>query len=77
MEEEYDKNGFYSDNENKDYYSENENEYEEELKEIEYYNKTLEILKYNILIYVNEKSLPLCEYLSKRKIQDFLNKNVV
>jgi hypothetical protein len=45
-----------------------------ERKEQEYYNDTLNIIQKNILQYVEEKNLPICEYLSIQNIDIFLNK---
>ena len=60
-----------------------DDQYEEEDKinenqrintEIEYYNETLHILQTNILEYVVNNNLPICEYLSIKNIDDFLDK---
>ena len=45
-----------------------------ERKEEEYYKDTLNIIQKNILEYVEEKNLPICEYLSIQNIDIFLNK---
>lgn len=60
-----------------------DDQYEEEDKinenqrintEREYYNETLDILQTNILDYVVSENLTICEYLSIKNIDNFLNK---
>ena len=60
--------------------SDNENFYlndrEEEKIEEEYLADTILIIQKNLINFVEEKSLPLCEYLSLDSIEKFLNDNI-
>lgn len=67
--EEY--NGNNSDNEN--FYL---NDEEEEKIEEEYLADTILIIQKNLINFVEDKSLPLCEYLSIESIEKFLNDNI-
>jgi len=82
MNRDYYKNE-YSENDNYDNYNDSEveydSEYEEEndrIKEYEYYIKTIIMIKNSINNYVNEKSLPLCEYMTFNKVNNFISKNL-
>jgi hypothetical protein len=45
---------------------------EEDNQNKEYYLETLNIIQQNIIEYVEEKSIPLCEYLTIKNIGDML-----
>ena len=45
---------------------------EEEIQNREYYLQSLNIIQKNILEYVDQKSLPICEYLSLKIINNML-----
>ena len=47
-------------------------EYEEKMRD--YYLNTINIIRKNILNYVEDKSLPICEYLSFKNIKMLLQK---
>ena len=51
-----------------------EQNYENENRE--YYLKTLSIIQQNILEYVEQKSIPLCEYLLTKNIDKILYKKI-
>jgi hypothetical protein len=61
------------DNNNKD--SESYEEYKDFLYE-NYYQNMLDSLKNKMLEYLNKTSLPLCEYLSKKKLDVFIKENI-
>ena len=80
MSDDYEKKHRYSDTENYDtdgdiIYSDEEEE-NERIKEYEYYSQTVDIINKSLQNYVNEKSLPLCEYMTCKKIDKFINKNL-
>ncbi len=80
MNEDYEKrNKYYEDNENfseSDVIDSEEEEENERIKEYEYYFKTINIINKSLHNYVDEKSLPLCEYMTFEKIERFVNKNL-
>jgi len=45
-------------------------------KDIEKYNHMLYCTKMSLLQFVNDKSLPLCEYLTEKKIDKFIRNNI-
>lgn len=50
-------------------------EYNENISN-EFYEETINIIQENLLNYVNDKSLPLCEYLNYEDIEKFINKYI-
>jgi hypothetical protein len=42
----------------------------------EYYNDTLVIIRNELLNYINDKSLPICEYLTINNIDKLISKHV-
>jgi hypothetical protein len=50
-------------------------EYNENISN-EFYEETINIIQENLLNYVNDKSLPLCEYLNCEDIEKFINKYI-
>ena len=74
------KNYIINDNYN-EYVSEEENdyylndEYKEKIEE-EYFSDTAYIIQKNILGFVQDKSLPLCEYLDAKSIKNFIFDNI-
>lgn len=66
---------YNSDNEYND--EENENELtnlENELLDNEYFDETVYTVYKNLFNFINEKSLPLCEYLDIKTLEEFINK---
>jgi hypothetical protein len=55
-------------------YNEDEERVNEE-KEEEYFNDSVRYIYNNVIGFVNDKSLPLCEYLKPISIQKFLEKH--
>jgi len=45
-------------------------------KDIEEYNNMLYCTKMSLLQFVNDKSLPLCEYLTEKIIDKFIRNNI-
>jgi len=52
-----------------------DSEAENEEKLIEYYVETINIIRKNILNYIEDKSLPLCEFLYLKDIKMLLQKS--
>ena len=50
----------------------NEEKEIEDMLDNEYFNQTLCDIQKDLIQFVNEKSLPLCEYLTTNKINNFL-----
>lgn len=50
-------------------------EYNENISN-EFYQETVNIIQQNLLNYVNDKSLPVCEYLNYESIEKFINKYI-
>jgi hypothetical protein len=46
---------------------------EQDLEDLEYYNDTIEKIQESIISFAIEKSLPICEYLNKTSIKNFVN----
>jgi hypothetical protein len=44
--------------------------------EDDYFNTTIYIIQKNILNFIENKSLPLCEYLDTNSIKNFINDNI-
>ena len=63
-------NDSYIEDTNIDNYETDEEEIERQNRE--YYLETLNIIQQNILEYVEQKSIPLCEYLTIKNIGDML-----
>jgi len=60
-------------NDEEDFYDSEEENLNQNLIDEQKYSDFIHILQQNILSYVNDKSLPLCEYLTYDKIKVFLN----
>ena len=58
--------------EDKNLEDETDDEEEIENQNREYYFQTLNIIQKNMLEYVDQKSLPICEYLSLKNINNML-----
>ena len=65
---------YYSDNENDINYDEYDED--EEIKDEEYFKDTSYYIYTSIMGFVNDKSLPLCEYLRPSNLQQFMNTNI-
>ncbi len=67
-------------NEDDDFESEQEKNYlndeDDEKIEEEYFTNTISIIQKNLLNFVEDKSLPLCEYLHIKSIKKFINDNI-
>lgn len=63
-------------NDEEDYYDSEEEKENQDLIDEQKYSDFIHTLQRNILVYVNDKSLPLCEYLTYDKIRKFMNKFV-
>ena len=63
----------YGSEEENDYYL--NDEYKEKIEE-EYFSDTAYIIQKNILGFVQDKSLPLCEYLDAKSIKNFIFDNI-
>jgi hypothetical protein len=61
-------------NENEDYYDSEEEKENQDFTDEQKYSDFIYTLQQNILSYVNDKSLPLCEYLTYNKVRNFMNK---
>ena len=55
---------------------ENENILEEEEEAEEYYIQTINMIQQDIIDFINSKSVPICEYLDTKTIDDFIYKNI-
>lgn len=66
----------YEDNITKNnFVNDEDSEAENEEKLIEYYVETINIIRKNILNYIEDKSLPLCEFLYLKDIKMLLQKS--
>jgi hypothetical protein len=70
---------YYTYDEQNDYDSNSENIYlndNDEEKFEEYFDDTLYIIHTNLINFVENKSLPLCEYLNTKSIKKFIIDNI-
>ena len=71
---------YINDNDNNEYNTDEENYYlndeDKEKIEEEYFTDTVCIIQKNILGFVQDKSLPLCEYLDINSIEKFIIDNI-
>jgi hypothetical protein len=61
-------------NDEEDFYDSEEENLNQNLIDEQKYSDFIHILQRNILSYVNDKSLPLCEYLTYDKINSYIYK---
>ena len=47
---------------------------EQELNEYKDYDRVLEKIQYRLLRYVEHNSVPICEYMTKKSIHNFIHK---